>query len=141
MGWGTLRWAAFLRKLKPGGTFFQIWVVCQCNVGPARIKRSTNCRRAAMSRHQKVPGVEWKVTRGTSLAQSGSVCHPQQPRPAKVMAALSEICPTLSQRISTLTLTFPASQIPSQGHIVAPAGQDWEGRLGAVGSKREHLTK
>lgn len=33
MGWGMLRWATFLRKLKPGRTFFQIWVVCHHNVG------------------------------------------------------------------------------------------------------------
>lgn len=28
---GGLRWAAFRRKPKPAGTFFQIWVVCQGN--------------------------------------------------------------------------------------------------------------
>lgn len=36
MGRGMLRWVAFLGKLKPGGTFFQIWVVRGCNVGQAR---------------------------------------------------------------------------------------------------------
>lgn len=53
MGRGMLRWAAFLRKLKPGRTFFQIWVVRQCNVGQAKMGRSTNCQRAAKTRHQR----------------------------------------------------------------------------------------
>lgn len=114
MGRGMLRWAAFLRKLKPGGTFFQTWVVGRCNAGQARMQRCTNCRQAAMSRHQ----------RRSSLAQSVTL---SSPRPAEITAALSRILLALSQRTGARTLTFPASQIPSQGHIVAPDGQDREG--------------
>lgn len=83
------------------------------------------CREApTVSEHhqrRRASGGKWPAI------QSGPVCHPQYPRPVEITATLSQILLKLSQRTSVHTLTFPASQIPSQGHIVAPAGQDWEG--------------
>lgn len=87
------------------------------------------CRRAPT-----VGELQWSDIKGVGafsgkwpVVQSGSFCHLHQPRPAKITAALSQICLTLSQRARTRTLTFPASQIPSQGHTVAPAGQNCGG--------------
>ncbi len=71
MGWGMLRWAAFLRKLKPGGTFFQIWVVWD---------------RRGRRKAPTVSGQRWADIKGVGrpaekwpAVQSGSVCHPQYP--------------------------------------------------------------
>lgn len=51
----------------------------------------------------------------SSLAQSAAA---DTPWPAEITATLSQICLTLSQRASAHTLTYPASQIPSQGHTI-----------------------
>lgn len=87
------------------------------------------CRRAPT-----VGKMQWSDIKGVGassgkwpVAQPGSFCHLHQPQPAKITATLSQICLTLSQRASIRTLTFPASQIPSQGHTVAPAGQNCGG--------------
>lgn len=53
MGRRRLRWATFLRKPKTAGTFFQKWVVCRRGEAQMMIQRSTNCRGAAMRRHQR----------------------------------------------------------------------------------------
>lgn len=77
----------------------------------------------------KASGGKWPA------AHSGLVCRPQQPRPAKITAALSQICLTLSQRTNTHTLTFPAipdSQSRSDygtcwtGRGVGGGGGSWE---------------
>lgn len=138
MGWGMLRWATFLRKLKPGRTFFQIWVVCQCNVGQARMSRGTNCWRSAMSRHQRRQASSGKWP----TFQSGSVCSHSGP-PARwdhrhPVTDLPHIVPE-GQRLYTHIPRIPDAQ--SRSHNLAPAGQDWERGLGEFRSVCEPLTR
>lgn len=73
---GVLRWAAFLRKLKPGGTFFQIWVVCQGGAGAQE--------------HQLAAGAQNQTSNGLEsdpAGRSGPVCRPC--RPVQITAAPS----------------------------------------------------
>lgn len=79
VGGGVLRWAAFLRKLKPGGTFFQIWVVCQ--------------RDAGAQEHQLSAGAQNQTSNGLEsdpAGRSGPVCPPAAPRPVEITAAPSQ---------------------------------------------------
>lgn len=131
MGRGMLRWAAFLRKLKPGGTFFQTWVVGRCNAGQARMQRCTNCRQAAMSRHQRRQACGGKVTRGPVWLSLSPSVAPGLPRSQPRCHGSSSHCPRgrALVRSHSRHRRFPVKV--TLWHLMDRTGREGKGQLGA----------
>lgn len=137
MGCGMLRWAAFLRKLKPGRTFFQIWVVCQRNAEQAKMSRSTNCRRAAKSRHQRCRACPLESDPRSSLAQSVTLSTPSLSRSQPRCHGSSSSCPTGQVFIHSHSQhrRFPVKV--TLWHLLDRTGREGSGPFGSTVSVSE----
>lgn len=118
MGRETLRWAAFLRKLKPGGTFLDVWVV-----RPAQRRTGE-----AVERHQLSVSGDERTSKVPGRAVESDPAGPARVSLSRRGRAVTDLPRVVPEERS---FTFPASPIP-------PAKATSE--LGGVGSVREPLT-
>lgn len=137
MGRGTFRWAAFLRKLKPGGTFFQTWVVSRRNAGQARMQKGTNCRQVAMRGHQRHQACGGKVTRGPVWLSLSPSVAPGLPRSQPRCHGSSSPCPRGRAHVRSHSRhrRFPVKV--TLWHLMDRTGREG---IGAAGSVCEPLT-